>query len=161
MENELFGDSIYDINYRKNVQQRKPKNLPKNEDVQKLLQECKNIMNDIDMLDVVSKQFVAVRAAAATYLTIFNARRGGEPVRLTLTQWEEALRGEWEEHVTFEEDEDVTLLVTFQTGKGADHLVPVMFPTETHSAMRYYCFNILLSIFFVSKRREGILYVRI
>lgn len=29
------------------------------------------------------------------------------------------------------------LLVIYQTGKGADHLVPVMFPQETHKAMKY------------------------
>ena len=29
------------------------------------------------------------------------------------------------------------MLVTYQTGKGANHLVPVMFPTETLSAMKY------------------------
>ena len=29
------------------------------------------------------------------------------------------------------------MLVTYQTGKGADHLVPVMFPVEMLQAMRY------------------------
>jgi len=38
---------------------------------------------------------VSVRSAVATYLIIFIARRGGEPVRLLVSQWEEALRGEW------------------------------------------------------------------
>lgn len=33
--------------------------------------------------------------------------------------------------------EDEEILVTFQTGKGNDHLVPVFFPPETHKAIGY------------------------
>ena len=95
-------------------------------------------MNSIDIFDFNATSYVLVRSAVATSLIIFNARRGGEPVRLRLKQWEEALKGEWIEKVV--EPEDVhndTMLVTYQTGKGANHLVPVMFPPETIFAMKY------------------------
>lgn len=34
-------------------------------------------------------------------------------------------------------EKEAGVLVTFQTGKGADHLVPVFFPPCTHKAMKY------------------------
>jgi hypothetical protein len=43
-EEELFGDAYCDINYPKNVQARKPIQLPKNYDVEMLLNECTVIM---------------------------------------------------------------------------------------------------------------------
>ena len=117
-EDELFGDAYYDLNFRANVNSRKPINLPKDEDVRIILDECKSIMTDI----------------TATTLILFNARRGGEPVHLTIKQWEEAVNGEWVDEVG---ESPYEMLVTYQTGKGADHLVPVMFPVETLQAMRY------------------------
>ena len=47
-ENEIFGDAYYDLNYRRNVNLRKRINLPKQDDVQMLLKECKNILSTID-----------------------------------------------------------------------------------------------------------------
>ena len=90
-EDEMFADALYDINYKKNVTNKKPHTLPKNDDVKLLMDECANIMNNIDIMDF-GDEFINVRAATATYLIIFNARRGGEPVRLLISQWEEALR---------------------------------------------------------------------
>ena len=136
-ENELFGDAYYELNFRKNVKDRKPINLPKNSDVQLLIEECNSIMSSIDVYDFSADCYVNIRSATATALIIFNARRGGEPVRLVRRQWEEALNGEWMEREDVPEDINENILVTYQTGKGADHLVPVMFPPETHMAMKY------------------------
>ena len=52
---------------------------------------------------------------------------------LTINQWKEAINGEWVDKAD-QDTED--MLVTYQTGKGADHLVPVMFPPDTLAAMR-------------------------
>ena len=121
VEDEISGDALYDISYRRNVKQRKPKTLPNNEDVQKLLDACIEVMTSINVFNAFSEQFVTVGAATATYLIVFNARRGGQSVRLLISQWEEALKGEWTDHLP-DDDENTDLLVTFQTGKGADHL---------------------------------------
>lgn len=134
LENEIFGDAFYDINYRQNVNRKKAKSLPNNDDVKMLLEECVKVMESADVFDVLSSQYINVRSATATYLIMFNARRGGEPVRLLIRQWEEALNGDWTDQVPVDGND---ILVTFQTGKGIDHLVPVMFPIETHKAMRY------------------------
>ena len=137
-EDDLFGDAYYDINYRKNVNLKKPINLPLDEDVNMLNDECINIMNSIDILEYPSESYVSIRSATATCLIIFCARRGGEPVRLQLFQWEEALKGEWvdkDDHPgEFNTD---TMYITYQTGKGADHLVPVIFPPQSIKAMKY------------------------
>lgn len=134
-EDDMFGDAYYDINYKKNVESRKPVNLPNNDDVALLLNECKAIMTNIDQFQLPNESFLKVRAATVTTLIIFNARRGGEPVRLTIKQWNEALTGQW-----VDESDDVSkedMLVTYQTGKGANHLVPIMFPPETHQAIKF------------------------
>jgi len=89
-------------------------------------------------LDFPTESFTTVRSSVATYLIIFNGRRGGEPVRLQLEQWDEALKGDWVDKCDLPGDFDRdTMLVTFQTGKGADHLVPLLFPPETVKAMKY------------------------
>jgi len=63
---------------------------------------------------------------------------GGEPVRLQLYQWIEAITGEWVSKGDLPEDfEKDSMLITYQTGKGTDHLVPVIFPQECIKAMKY------------------------
>ena len=137
-KNEMFGDVYYDLNYRKNVALRKPIKLPKDDNVRLLIDECSLILNSIDPFDYPSQSFLAVRSATATSLIIFCARQGGEPVRLQLYQWEEALKGEWigKDDLPDEFGED-TIYITYQTGKGSDHLVPVMFCHETIKGMQY------------------------
>jgi len=57
------------------VANKKPKNLPKNEDVKALMEACIEIMQNIDIYDF-STNFINVRSATASYLILFNARRG-------------------------------------------------------------------------------------
>ena len=53
-------------------------------------------------------------------------------------QWEVALKGEWidKDDLPDEFSED-TMYITYQTGKGSDHLLCVMFPHETIKGMQY------------------------
>ena len=137
-ENEIFGTAYYDLNYRRNRTLRKPINLPKDDDVRLLIDECKSIMQSIDAYDHPADSFVNIRSATATALIIFCARRGGEPVRLQLYQWHEAINGEWVIKEDLPDDFNVdSMLITYQTGKGDNHLVPVIFPPETIQAMKY------------------------
>ncbi|XP_065651886.1 uncharacterized protein LOC136079657 isoform X2 [Hydra vulgaris] len=95
-------------------------------------------MNSIDDFQHPWESFVTIRSATATCLTIFNARRGGEPVRLHLFQWNEALNGEWMDKQDLPEEFNIEqMFITYQTGKGSDHTVPVLFPPECIKAMRY------------------------
>ena len=83
------------------------------------MNECRPILNSIDPFDYASKSFVAIRSATATCLIIFCARRGGEPIRLQLHQWEEAPKGEWidKDDLPNGFDED-TMCITYQTRTG-------------------------------------------
>ncbi|XP_066911407.1 uncharacterized protein [Clytia hemisphaerica] len=140
-ENDLFGDAYYDIANKRNKVLRKPVNLPKEEDVTLLLNECSSIMAKTDPMAFpknIDDKYTNIRAATVTCLIMFNARRGGEPSRLFMEHWNEALRGEWVNREDLpEEFDETTMLVTYQTGKGKDHLVPVIFPAETLPAIKY------------------------
>ena len=54
-------------------------------------------------------------------------------MRLTKKQWNGALSEEWVDDSNYMGD----MLVTYQTGKGPNHLVPIMFPPETLPAMTF------------------------
>ena len=77
-QDEIFGDAYYDLNHRRNVNLRKPVNLPKDDDIKMLMEECTKIMS-VDVFDYPHHSFVNIRSATATCLIIFNVRRGREP----------------------------------------------------------------------------------
>ena len=70
-------------------------------------------------------------------LTLFNAR-------LTLTEWSEADNSTWlnDQHTRSRSSEDLEkrlckeMKVTFQSGKGNNHLVPILIPRDTFAAMK-------------------------
>ena len=135
-EDEIFGSAYYDINHKKNVEARKPKNLANNDDVDMVYEECYSIIESIDEFTFVGEtEFVLVRTATTTALTMFNARRGGEPVRLRKYQWPEALNGDRLDKG--DEPSDHDMLLSYQTGKGSDHLVPVFYPEETWKGVKF------------------------
>lgn len=82
---EPFGDAYYDISYWQNINLSKPMNLPKDEDVSLLTDECYSIMSFLNAFEYPSDTFVSLRTVVATVLIIFNARRGREPVHLQFT----------------------------------------------------------------------------
>ena len=77
-ESELFGDAYYDINLRTSVNIRKLINLPRDEEVRIILDECKSIMSDS---------------------SLFHLPKEEVPVCLTIKQWEEAVNGDWVDKV--------------------------------------------------------------
>ena len=54
VEDELFGDAYYDLNYRRNVTLRKPIHPPNDDDVKMLLDECSTNMNSLNDFDLLS-----------------------------------------------------------------------------------------------------------
>ena len=80
-----------------------------------------------DLEHPLSVDFLVVNRATATFVMIFNGRRGGKPVRLRTYQWEEALNDEWLEKIEYNavdmpEEYDNSMLITYMTGKGNHHL---------------------------------------
>ena len=91
----MFGDAYDDLNNRKNRTLRKQINLLKNDDVRLLMEERKKLKQSVDKFDHPANAFVNFRSATVTALKIFFGHRVGEPPRLQIYQWHEAVNGEW------------------------------------------------------------------
>ncbi|GFR81265.1 gamma-glutamyltranspeptidase 1 [Elysia marginata] len=82
--------------------------------------------------------FVKMRNLILTRVTLFNARRSGEPARLTLREWADASRDAWIDPQLTEQVKDPQerlllkdMKLAYQAGKGSRKLVPVLFPKDT------------------------------
>ena len=73
---------------------RKPENLPRPDDVKKLLDCLVLKLDEISLQE--SPNFHIVRRYLSSYLTLCNARRGEEVHRLTITDCSEGLSRTWE-----------------------------------------------------------------
>ena len=143
-KNNIFGDAVYDLNIRRNKKLKKPACLPIESDVQIVrnftIETMLNLTNDPFLLwDLHS--FVLLRNCTCVRLTLFNARRGGEPARLLISDWQEADQGSWVDKqragaLRGPDEQEDSMKITYQTGKGNNHLVPIMFPEDTIPAMR-------------------------
>ncbi len=77
--------------------------------------------------------FTRLRDLVCGRLTLFNARRGGEPARMSIENWEAAERGVWldNERAAKMPPEDQKLFgemkIAYQSGKGVNHLVSILF----------------------------------
>ena len=70
---------------------------------------------------------------------MYNGRRGGEPARLFIYQWEEALNGTWLREQTreaYKHEIKTGNRITFQEGKG-DRQVPVFIPPDLVAALEF------------------------
>ena len=115
-EDDLFGDAYYALNNKKNTTSKKAISLPKEDDVDMIYNECYTTIGNIDAYSYTGeKEFVEIRTATCTPLMLFNARRGGEPPRLVISQWLEAMNGDWIDEED-REKQDADLLITYQTG---------------------------------------------
>ena len=80
------------------------------------------------------KCFVKLRDAACTRLSLLNARRGGEPARLSIEEWVDAKQAKWIDKQRLANLDDLDLLlveklkITYVSGKGNNQLVPVLIP---------------------------------
>lgn len=104
---------------------RKPANLPLDENemlIKEHLIKTINSFSTFQFLD--EKDYVTLRDAACTRLTLFNARRGGEPARLSIAEWLDAKNENWiDQHRKKDLNELDEVLcekmsVSFITGKG-------------------------------------------
>ena len=145
--NSLFADATYALNRNRQVKLRRPESLPSDEDVNKLREYTMKRIGDMlsdpyRLWD--SHSFVELRDLVVCRLTVFNARRGGEPARLMLSEWRDAEQDKWLDPKR-QQSSSVTdselrmfsdLKVTYQGGKGVNHLVPVLIPSDLVPAMQ-------------------------
>ena len=147
-EGDIFGDAVYQLNKNRNTNLRKPQNIPLEDDVKKLKEYMVSIMNKLNKLSQLSnKDFTLLRDIVVCRLTIFNARRGGEPCRLFIKDWTDAKNKTWISeansfNLQLKENEKELLkkiCLTYQTGKGNNHLVPIIFPQDTFKSIEILC----------------------
>ena len=137
----LFGDATYKINVNRQTNLRRPKNLPSEEAIAKVRSYTVTTMKAITRQTITPKKFTLLRDLAVCRLTLFNFRRGGEPARLKMSDWFDARNELWIDQSRIvkmkpvEQEMFSDLKIMYQTGKGNDHLVPVLVPTDVTPAL--------------------------
>jgi len=145
-KHSLIGGATYNSNKNRQTRLRRTQNLPKEEDLGKLraytVDRISCIVRD-EYLQWTMTEFLELRDLACSRLTLFNARRGGEPARLHLCDWVDACNKVWfnptkvQELVAEEQSlVDDSTMIMYQTGKGVNHLVPVLVPADTVEALK-------------------------
>jgi len=143
----VFGDAKYVLNKNRQSRLRRLESLLSEEDVAKLkayrvnrIQEL--AVDDYKMWD--NPSFTKLQDLGVSRLTLFNAWRGREPAWLTLTKWSEVDNSTWlnDQYKKSHSSKDLEkrlfkdMKVTFRSGKGNNHLVPILIPRETFAAMK-------------------------
>ena len=122
--------------YRKNVALWKPLCWHKDDYVGLVVEECYEILSTINTFDYSSNSFITVRSVAAMSLITFCTRRGREPVRLHLHHWQIILDGEWVDQTNLPDKFILRIMfISYQTGKGSECLIAVIFNLETVKSM--------------------------
>jgi len=112
----LFNSAQIELESNHETCLRHPRSLPLESDVQTLrtyvMTRISTMVKDEYMVWTAS-EFIDLRSLLVCRLTLFNSRRGGEPVRLTLTEWHDAEKQSWlsDEMVQHVEDPMEKLLV--------------------------------------------------
>ena len=143
--NLVFSDATYNLNRRRQIKLRRPEELPSEDDVAKLkeytIQQTEKLLQDkFRVWD--PHAFAELRDLTVSRLTLFNARRGGEPARMSINEWQDAENSVWLDPARKEKMDDMELSLfsnmklTYQGGKGNNHLVPILIPQDTLEAMK-------------------------
>jgi hypothetical protein len=141
----MIGGAIYNTNKNRNTKLRRVDNLPNSTDVSKLKTHmCSRMQQLLDdkFLLWSANEYVELRDLACARLTLFNARRGGEPARLLVSDWTDACNKVWfdKNRIQAMPPDEKELMeksfVMYQTGKGVNHLVPVIVPEDTVQALK-------------------------
>lgn len=142
VQHELFNSALYNIRQKRNKATRKPGNLPEENVIEELNSYLKGVTaTDYIVYKLPSTIFIEVRDAACARLTIYNGRRGGEPARLYIYQWKEAVDGIWIRPAArdlYKEELESGNRITFQEGKG-NKLVPIFIPPDLVAAISFLC----------------------
>ena len=84
-----------------------------------------------------ASDFITLRDLLVARLTVFNARRGGEPCHLLQCEWRDADQGAWLDKTitdTIKDPLERYLIendkIAYQAGKGNNHLVSVLIPND-------------------------------
>jgi hypothetical protein len=137
-QNAVFGDAKYLINKSRQERLRKPDRIPPEETLKDLREHTLGRIKSLTQLDIAAghcgrSEYVELRNLICSRLTLFNARRGGEPARLKVHQWE--TRHDWIDKSAIaqldEREKEIfkKMDIIYGTGKG-NHLVSCMIPND-------------------------------
>ena len=127
---QMFSAAEYQLKETRQRDNRKPAALPNEEDLERLrtfLNEDVSTNGSLPMEQVTRPIYIPLRKVVLTRLTLLNARRGSEPARMLVTEFNE--RHEW-----VPRGSGCRYEITFLMGKGTG-LVPVLIPVECTRAM--------------------------
>ena len=116
----IFSDAEYQACNSRLAKLRRPEQLPKSDDLQlfKSFLSAQLVKFTGDPYHLWgSNDFVMLRDILVARLTLFNARRGGEPCRLLLNEWRDVEKGVWVDNSA--------------AGKGNHHAVSTLIPKDT------------------------------
>jgi hypothetical protein len=126
---------------------RRPSRLPKEEDVETLKIFTKEIIENLSsnagyqILE--NNNYCQLRDTVVCRLTLFNARRGGEPSRMTLEEWNDALTGVWVDPskvVNVTDERERKLLgeykIAYIQASKVSKLVSLLIPEDCWKAMK-------------------------
>ena len=115
----------------------RPPSLPLEDDVAKLKAHIIFAINELTndpYLQFGSVEYVRLRTLLVTRLTLYNGRRGGEPARLLLKEWEDAKTNAWINTNMVVDDAEQKLVqnckIACQSGKNPSKLVSVHIPED-------------------------------
>ncbi|XP_065652453.1 uncharacterized protein LOC136079814 [Hydra vulgaris] len=144
-EDFIFGDTTYQLNKNKNIKLRKPSELPDDDDIfvfrSHILKRMKELTAEFfEFFDTSS--YVKLRDCACARLTMLNGRRGGEPARLLINEFNQAVNDSWIDKQRLSNLDDLEqslvdhLKITYMCGKGNNHLVPIIIPPDTMPSLK-------------------------
>lgn len=130
-KNLVFSDCRYLINKARQEKMRLPSRTPEEDQMQDLRSYTVDRIAKLTAAgNIDQKYFIELRNLACSRLTMFNARRGGEPCRMTIDHWQD--RKKWRNEKDEQFFKDIEL--TYCTGKG-NHLISILIPKDTIQAM--------------------------
>ena len=109
-EDTLFGDAAVKLKRASDTKLRKPAQLPVEEDMQKLQDQTKLLIQEF-IKKPVPTNYIMARNAACARLALFNGRRGFEPSHLLITDFQEANNDTWIDKSYLENLDDVCWLI--------------------------------------------------
>ena len=144
---DLFGDAECQVVTNRQERLRQPAHLPNDGDVDKIRGYTMSSIADLcaqqEYVFWTSSEFIQLRDLLVSRLTLFNARRGGEPCRLLMKEWEDAENDVWLPADSVERIDDPAMKVlvgmfklAYQAGKGSQHLVSLLIPNDCITGMR-------------------------
>ena len=144
----VLEDASYHINRAWQINLRKLKKLPIEDDVKLLrattLESIEKVT--IDIYTLINKHlYVELHNAICVRLTIYNGRQEGEPARLFIEEFQHAISDKWIDKQRSQNLDtlDKVLLdkikIGYQEGKGNNHLVSVFIPKNCIKGMHVLC----------------------